>query len=323
MYVMKKLIGILCLLLILSCTKDDNRTSSSSSFDENKLTGFLNLYPLIESPLFKSVSSTTLNNNELVGVVLVNSRVLVFPYSFFQQYEIINVEYLGKKFAVSYCPITKSCIAFEREGIFRASGYLYNENLAPWDQETETIWSQMLMRGLVGPRKSNTLKVIPLVQVNWGLIKTYYSYSKVLDTNMVISSKINTPDNPDNSDNSDNVELPSVNELTYGIINNSSVKMFKYSDFLNGNIKNISDGSYKYLVYGNSNYKIINAFKVNDYNNYTELASEYFPYVLEGANGVKYDVFGRSTNGINLENNSKSFVAAWWAWDSFYENIYF
>lgn len=317
---MKNYIKLLCLLLFFSCSKDDS-VSTTDSFNEDNLTGFLNLYPLIESVSFTSVNNTLLNDNQLVGVVRINSNLLVFPYSFFDQYEVINVEYLGKKFTVSYCPLTKSCIAFERDHFFRASGYLYNNNLAPWDEKTETIWSQMLMKGLIGEKKNTGLSLIPVVQTNWGTIKVYYPSVRILDSNIIISSG-KPPENPDDTGDDSDVILPSSGDLTYGVVSGSSVSMFQFSDFSTTPTLNVTINSQKHIVYANSGRGVINAFKVDDFNDYTVLNND-FPYVLQNSIGVKFDIFGIGTNGSRLELPNKAYVAAWWGWEGMFNSFLF
>jgi len=107
--------------------------------DESDITGILALNPLIINPEFTSISNFDLADNVIVGVVNFGSEIRVYPYSYMSIVEIVSDEYNGQKYAFSYCPITKSSVAFNREMSFRAFGYLYRENLTPWDEATESI----------------------------------------------------------------------------------------------------------------------------------------------------------------------------------------
>ena len=125
-----------CVFLINCSGHEQDLNLDSSNSIENDLTGKLSLLPLALNPEFTSVSEVNINDNQLVGVVDFGSVVKVFPYNFVVHNEIVNDEHNGQKYAFSYCPITKSSLAFTREQTFRASGLLYKDNLAPWDEET-------------------------------------------------------------------------------------------------------------------------------------------------------------------------------------------
>jgi len=142
------------LLFIFGCSSSDTDESSESSlFEEDRLTGEFSLYQLVENPNFIPVHEADINDGARVAVLRFNNAFKVYPLSSLIASEMVNDSYGSFKYAVSYCPITKSTIAFEREGNFRASGHLYKENLTPWDEETGTIWSQMLFRGIIGEKK--------------------------------------------------------------------------------------------------------------------------------------------------------------------------
>ena len=317
---MRKLIAILFLVLSFGCSNNDpvNPDSDNNSIG-NDLTGVLNLFPLALNPEFTAVSEVDLNDAVLVGIITFGLDVRIFPYPFIVHNEIVNDTYLGQKYAFSYCPITKSSLAFTRDEIFRASGLLYKDNLAPWDDKTETIWSQMLIRGIKGSKENIQFNTIPVLETTWRTAKQYFPNAKVVSPNIFASK--DTP--PDNGGNSNSENTPGSNALVYGILNDfNNIRIFKYSDFGPDRIINITIQSEKFIVYGNSSKNIMNAFKVDSFSDYTVLEND-LPYILKHSNGVKFDFLGRGTNGTILKKPKFAYVAIWSAWKDFYSNFTF
>lgn len=322
---------VLTLFLIFSCTKEDNSESSLSEsdwiVDEIDVTGQLALYPLSINPKFDSVKNIELKDGVLVGVINFGSQAIIYPYVFTFENEVINDEYNGRKYAFTYCPITKSALAFTRTEVFRASGYLYKNNLTPWDDETETIWSQMLIKGIKGDKKNKRFNTIPVLETTWGTAKAFFPGAKVLaqvpSLNKMPISTFNKipPDYEDNNDSSEGL-VPNDGEHVYGIIDGfSKVHIFKYSDFPSKVIfTNI--GNQDYVIVGNSGNRFINAFKVDDSDNYEILVDE-LPFVIKNKKGIKYNILGVGTDGSILNKPKYAYVAAWWAWEDFYSSFNF
>lgn len=317
---MNKLIVIIFLLLSFACSNNDSVSSDSDDNSINDdLTGVLNLFPLALNPEFTTVSEVNLNDAALVGIVTFGLDIRIFPYPFIVHNEIVNDTYLGQKYAFSYCPITKSSLAFKRNEIFRASGLLYKDNLAPWDDQTESIWSQMLIKGIKGSKENTRFNTIPVLETTWRTAKQYFPNAKVVSSNL-FSSK-DAPSGDGGNSNSENA--PGSNALVYGILNDfNNIRIFKYSDFNLDKFINITIQSEKFIVYGNSSKNIMTAFKVNSFTEYTVLKDE-LPYILKHSNGVKYDFLGRGTNGTILPKPKYAYVAIWWAWKDFYSNFTF
>lgn len=314
-------ITLVC-LVVLSCSKNDSNSQNEQSdwlVDEVDITGQLALYPLILNPEFTSISNSSLSDNTIVGVVNFGSEIRVYPYSYMSTVEIVNDEYNGQKYAFSYCPITKSSVAFVREQAFRASGYLYKENITPWDEATESIWSQMLLKGIRGSEKNIMLNTIPVLETKLGTIREYYPNAKI----MVTDSESNRSPGPPDEDDTNNDNVPDIGELAYGILDgNGNVDIYRFSDFSDSSILKVTIRGQDYVVYGNLSKHVFNAFKVSNADSFEALAGE-FPYVVEDANGVKYDFLGRGTSGATLEKPQYAYVAIWRAWDDFYDNFIF
>lgn len=317
---MKTFSTFILFFFIISCNNNQDTDLNSNNIDISDLTGAFNLFPLALNPEFTSVSDINIGDNSLVGIISFGNAIRVFPYEFMTHNEIVNDEFQGIKYAFSYCPLTKSSLAFKRNGIYRASGYLLHDNLTPWDEETETIWSQMLMKGIIGNKEGVQFNAIPVLETRWKTVKDYFPNARVVTSDLFFT-KSSSP--PDEEGSSGSGVPPELNELVYGIVKGNKVHIFKYVDFSDNKLLNITIEGQKYIVYGNSIKRTTNAFKVSNFENYSLMPDNEFPYILEDINGVKYDVLGRGTNGITLEKPKFAYVAIWKAWLDFYDNFEF
>lgn len=320
------------IIFIFSCSSKDEPSQNISSesdwiVDEIDVTGEFFLFPLALNPNFSEVKSISLGDDELVGIVYLGSKVIVYPYVYTFENEVINDEYNGNKFAFTYCPITKSAVAFTRTEIFRASGYLYKNNLTPWDDKTESIWSQMLIKGIKGDKKNKRFNTIPVLETTWRTVKDYFPRARVLagvpSTNSKSSLSFSKapPDDNNNSGNNSSENTPEFGEYVFGVIDNfNNVNVFRYSDFSNGPISKTINNE-NYIVVGNQSKRFINAFKVGDFSAYEALGNDELPYVIKNRNGVKYNMLGVGTDGSRLEQPKFAYVAIWRAWEDFYSKF--
>jgi len=310
------------IFLFIGCSNtdsNDDNQNDSNSIDISDLDGTFNLFPLALNPEFTSVSNINLDGNVKVGIVDFGAELRVYPYPYVAHNEIINDTYIATKYAFSYCPLTKSSLAFRRNGIFRASGYLYNDNMTPWDEETETIWSQMLISGIIGENKGMRLDAIPVLETTWQVVSQYYPNAKVLSPDVILTGRdVDLPE-----DNSDDINSPDSNDLVYGFFDDlNTLSIFKNDDFSENHVLQISLNSQDYIVYGDSSKGIITAFKVSSAQDFQFLENS-FPYIIKNSAGIKYDILGRGTNGTKLEKPKYAYVAMWSAWVDFYDSFIF
>ncbi|WP_347922714.1 DUF3179 domain-containing (seleno)protein [Pontimicrobium sp. SW4] len=325
---MKKLTMLLILIVLVGCSKNNPDTEKIVEENEwlvNKddLSGSFAMYPLGDNPEYTTVANTNLQNSERVGVMSFGDEVRVYPYPNTFATEIINDQYQSQKYAFTYCPITKSALAYTRSKTLRASGYLYKNNMVPWDEDTQTLWSQMLIRGIKGSRINQRLNTLAVVETRWETIKNYFPNAKVLKSIVPSSSRINTSSKTAKS-NLRTTNIPDERDYVYGILDeDDNVTIYQYNDFTSQNRYDITLRQYSYIVYGNKSHQIISAFEVDDFNNYQTLDESEFPYVLQDLDGVKYNVLGFGANGEILKKPKYAYVAAWWAFDDFFTNFTF
>ena len=112
------------------------------------------------------------DSSRVIGV-LVEGRPLAVPHNILWHHEIINFDDVrGRTFAVTYCPLTGSSLAFDREAVdgaeFAVSGLLLDNNLVMYDRrENESLWPQMSRQAQCGTATGTDLDMIPVVEMRW------------------------------------------------------------------------------------------------------------------------------------------------------------
>ncbi|MCP4331850.1 MAG: DUF3179 domain-containing protein [Gammaproteobacteria bacterium] len=109
--------------------------------------------------------------NRIVGIVL-NGEARAYPVSILNWHEIVNDEIDGQRFAVTYCPLCGTAVAFDatidgRPTDFGVSGMLYNSDVLLYDRETESLWSQILSKSVAGERVNKQLTLLPISHTTW------------------------------------------------------------------------------------------------------------------------------------------------------------
>ena len=137
-----------------------------------------------------------IEDNELVLALIYKGVERVYPLQIMTWHEIANDRIEGDPIVVTYCPLCGSGIAFEgyievkgqkTETRFGTSGKLYNSNLVMYDEETDTYWTQIDGRAIVGELTDQELKEISIDTVVWRDWKTTHPNSEVLSQDTGIS----------------------------------------------------------------------------------------------------------------------------------------
>lgn len=263
----------------------------------------------IDEPVFVGVNKVDfLKENDIVFAIKENNIVKVYPLSIMAGHEIVNDSIDSLFFAVSYCPQTKSAICFNRKirgevTEFGVSGMLYNDNLMPYDRNSESIWSQMLGKCVQGKLVTEEFKTIMMISASWDMMKKSFPNALVLTENDLKRNK-----------NSDNF----LNEGAYfGVIKRLNVDLYSYKSLKNS--WTLIDG--QEIVVGNNLYNYISAFKRNNTLAY-KVVSDRLPVILLDDQGNSIDVFGYIIDGpdknLRLESLN-TYSALFWAWESFYD----
>ena len=96
-----------------------------------------------------------------------------YPVRYLMVHEIINDVVGTQHFVVTYCPLCGSGIAFAANAgaevhlNFGVSGLLYNSDLLMYDRNTESLWSQLGGRAIVGKLAGTRLPKLVLTHTTW------------------------------------------------------------------------------------------------------------------------------------------------------------
>lgn len=109
--------------------------------------------------------------DRVVGISL-KGQSRAYPIAILNWHEIVNDEIDGRRFAVTYCPLCGTAVAFDAtiDGSptdFGVSGLLYNNDVLLYDRDTESLWSQILSEAISGERVGTKLTTLPVSHTTW------------------------------------------------------------------------------------------------------------------------------------------------------------
>jgi len=104
-----------------------------------------------------------------------------YPENILWWHEIVNEKVGEEAYAITFCPLTGSGLKFDRSAFvpgktvrLGVSGLLYNSNLVMWDRETDSLWSQMRLEAVAGPKKATAAPLEGVLEMTWKAWKTLH-----------------------------------------------------------------------------------------------------------------------------------------------------
>lgn len=271
--------------------------------------------PSIDSPQFEGTSSqdALYTDDELMVVIKVGTTVRAYPHDILDWHEIVNDKINDVAFALNYCPLTGTAMAWNRfingaETTFGVSGLLYNTNLIPYDRRTDSEWSQLLMRGVRGQNANADAELIPIVETTYGAFKRLWPNGRVLSQETGFSRNYGEYPYGSYRTNNSLLYFPvdayaddlEEKEIVLGVRINEKVKAYRFSSF-EGSVKVINDEfqGEEIVVAGSKEDNILIAFsrKLSD-GTILELSPvSSLPAIMQDAEGNIWDVFGECVSG--------------------------
>ncbi len=344
------LYSLLLVILLLGCSKDKIPPSTGNQYNDDENGWLVPLDQLlisqlpqdrirsIDTPHFETLNSGNLEDNETVYVYRWGNTVKVYTQKILGGHEIVNDQIDDHHFAITYCPLTGSVVAWNR-GIngqiteFGVSGHLYNENLIPYDRNSSSFWSQMLMQGIKGNHGGDYLTSEMLVSTKGGTIKKAFPEALVLidSSGHVCNDSICISSNhkQDSEITNSGTKAIATSDL-YGIINIGIVNggdgalLFSYDLFNDSiNVYNTYYRNSKVVVAGSKSLEFIIAFKdiSGDPDNQFIPIQNSLPVIMKDVNGNHYDITGLVISGPSAGERlpaSKGYSAHNFAWESFF-----
>lgn len=145
--------------------------------------------PAILRPLFvRAPQAGFLADEDRVLGLSHNQEAKAYPVKILNWHEIVNDTIGGKPVIVTYCPLCGTGIGFEADvqgqrRMFGVSGLLYQSDLLMYDQQTESLWSQIAMEAVAGPMTGARLTPLFLEHTTWGAWKAEHPATLVLSPN--------------------------------------------------------------------------------------------------------------------------------------------
>lgn len=128
--------------------------------------------PALLHARFVPASQSKLRPDDRVLGIAIGGSAKAYPVRILNWHEVVNDEIGGLPVVITYCPLCASGVAFDRrvEGeviVFGVSGLLYNSNVLLYDRQSESLWTQIGMRAVAGPRTGTRLRALPLYHGTW------------------------------------------------------------------------------------------------------------------------------------------------------------
>lgn len=300
--------------------------------------------PAISNPKFQPASAATfLGDDDLVIGVKFGEEARAYAHLILDWHEIVNDEITFndentfRDFAVTYCPLTGSAIAWNRRlgddpTTFGVSGLLYNSNLIAYDRATDSYWSQMKLLCVQGQSKGTVVNTYPIVETTWKTWRTMYPETVVMTTETGFSRSYGrypygayrTSDRLIFPVSHDDPRLHRK-ERVVGLMAGDQAKVYRLSSFADG-VRTINDefeGQFIVAVGSEAdNLMVIYDRKLADGTvlSFTPVQGK-LPVVMKDTEGTTWDLFGRAVAGPRLGNKlrtTRSYIAYWFAWATFF-----
>ena len=298
--------------------------------------------PALSNPPFVDVAAVDfLAPNDLVIGYRVGDVIKAYPHPILDWHEIANDKVGGQSVAITYCPLTGSALAWSRvinggTTTFGVSGKLYNNNLMPYDRETDSYWSQLRMDCVNGEHIGTQADVFQVVETTWQTWQVMFPGSRVMSNNTGIYSAQRYANYPYGSYRTDTriiFPLPSgstdrrlhVKERLAGVVADDMARVYRLDSFPDS-VRAVHDsfGSDSLVVVGSQIDNIMMIFKrqLQDGTLLSFSAVQgQLPGIMIDNEGTTWDVLGRGIAGPRTGQQLSypvTFIAYWFAWTAFY-----
>ena len=301
--------------------------------------------PALKNPeMIVAAEATYLRENDLIIGIVEGDEARAYPHAILDWHEIINDGAGGKKFAITYCPLTGTGIAFDRvigntETSFGVSGLLYENNLVPYDRATNSNWSQMLMECVNGQLIRSRVRVYQLIETSWSTWKRMFPGTLVVSTNTGHGRSYGIyPYIRAGSDyrtdhgfvlfpiGSDDTRLRRKDRV-HGIIVDERTKVYPFKNLAGRKaaINDVVNGTPVVVAVSGPDNLIVSYLRtVSGVDLEFEVVTEGFdvyPFNLRSKDGTIWNILGKAISGPNVGRQlvpTLSYNSYWFAWGTFF-----
>ena len=144
--------------------------------------------PSIDAPKFLPGNEADfLLPDDLVIGLTRNGISRAYPFRIMLWHEVVNDRFGDEPLVVTYCPLCGTAVVFEgiiggRELTFGVSGLLFQSDVLMYDRQTESLWSQLMLRAVTGSQKDQALTIVPSQVLTWAAWQKKHPNTEVLST---------------------------------------------------------------------------------------------------------------------------------------------
>lgn len=145
--------------------------------------------PSIDKPIWIDISHSEFPRDEVILGMIYGEEQFAVPMTILDYHEVVNFQSAkGDPLAITYCPLCQTATAYKRildgrEIVLGVSGLLLNSALVLFDRRTNSLFSQVWSKGIVGDYNGIKLDQRPIIQStieDWSIT---YPESKILSKN--------------------------------------------------------------------------------------------------------------------------------------------
>ena len=291
--------------------------------------------PSIDNPKFIEISKAKfLEDDDLVILINDGDMVRIYPHMILDWHEIVNDGMGDKKFALTYCPLTGTGIAWnrmigEKETTFGVSGLLYNTNLMPYDRSTNSTWSQQRLDCVNGELIGTKSETFLAVETSFKTARDAFPDAMVLSTETRFNRTYGFYPYGDYRSNHDMLLFPistedkrlPQKERALGVLVDGKNKVYTFGSQQDG-IEMIRDSlrSKEIVVVRSVENNFIVAFE--DPGIELKLVTGQFPAILKDHDDNLYNLLGMCLNRPEKSLTAPTqFIGYWFSWGTFYPGI--
>jgi len=131
--------------------------------------------PLVDPRVERAETARWLKDRHVVFGVVVDGEARAYPKRIVAWHEIVRDRIAGRDVVLAYCTLCAAAIPYEsrvgdRAFTFGTSGLLYRSNKLMYDAETDSLWSALSGRPVIGALAGSGLSLprFPVVTTTWG-----------------------------------------------------------------------------------------------------------------------------------------------------------
>lgn len=294
--------------------------------------------PSVDQPKFSTTEEVNpFFDNKLVLGIAHNGVYKAYPIDILNWHEIVNDEVDDLSVAITYCPLTGTGIGWGRKigssiTTYGVSGFLYNNNLMPYDRQRNSTWSQQRLECVNGVLIGFKPETYTLMMTTFSTWKKSFPDSKVMTAETGFDRRYSEYPYGDYRTNQDLLFFPvnvrderlPAKERVLGVLIEEAARAYRFNQEEAGTEIIYDQLAGKSLIIVRSAKDNYNTAFLNPNGLNFEAISDNLPSIMKDELGNEYDLSGRIIIGPNQGETLSmpvAFIGYWFSWPAFYPTI--